>query len=82
MKEEGWISVNDTLPGESGLYLVQTKHAYGNSDGVFYNLIMVNYSYRHKKFNAFDDDKDPENAFDHVIAWRYIEPYKERENDI
>lgn len=57
----GWVSVNDRLPDKSGDVLV----CYGE-----YNCITVlNYSWRHRAFNAFDALPNAENKIDGVNYW-------------
>ena len=57
-----WISVKERLPENSGKYLIcanQYVHA-------------VEFSTRHKKFNAFDILDNADNAFSGVTHWAYI----------
>lgn len=48
-KEDDWISVEERLPSESGVYLVYTFTG---------NRLVLDYSALYKVFNAFDDLSD------------------------
>ena len=63
-----WISVKDRLPDESEEYLVFSKRGYRS---------VLDYSTRHKEFNAKDTDKKPLHAIE-VTHWMPLpEPPKE-----
>ena len=57
---DGWISVDDMLPPESGEYFT-----YGSNSGVY----PLSYSAKHKAFNAHDSQEVPEHAIRDVTHW-------------
>ena len=65
-----WINVKDRLPEKSGKYLICANQY----------VIAVEFSTRHKKFNAFDIFDNADNAFSGVTHWAYINlPKQERD---
>ena len=68
LKARQWISVKDRLPDESEEYLVFSKRGYRS---------VLDYSTRHKEFNAKDTEKEPLHAIE-VTHWMPLpEPPKE-----
>ena len=65
-----WINVNERLPERSQKVLVA---CYGlDSDrNTVATIQLVNYSARHKAFNASDDCDEARYAFDNVRYWMY-----------
>ena len=59
-KQTEWISVDERLPEASGECLVATTIG-----GVY----QVNYSHRHKAFNATDEENGKQYAFHTVTHW-------------
>lgn len=57
-----WINVKDRLPEKSGKYLI-CANLY---------VYAVEFSTRHKKFNAFDILDSTDKAFSDVTHWAYI----------
>jgi hypothetical protein len=54
-----WIPCSERLPEESGLYLCTTYRG---------NVMDLDYSKKHKAFNSFDTDREP-NLKIEVKAW-------------
>ncbi len=57
-----WINVKDRLPEKSGKYLICANQY----------VTAVDFSERHKKFNAFDIFDNADKAFSGVTHWAYI----------
>lgn len=65
----GWISVDDQLPEESGYYLTTHED----------RMVVYHYSKRHKAFNSYDQFSDRDNLVTclSVDAWQPLpEPYR------
>lgn len=65
-----WISVKERLPEKSGKYLVCIGHQFDN----FYitHLMTVDYSTKHKSFNASDFSEENNHAFTDVTHWMLL----------
>ena len=66
-----WIRVKDRLPEKSGEYLICANRY----------VCAVEFSTRHKKFNAFDILDDANKVFSGVTHWAYINLPKEEEDE-
>ena len=66
-----WIRVKDRLPEKSGKYLICANQY----------VTAVDFSERHKKFNAFDILDSSNEAFSDVTHWAYINLPKEEEDE-
>lgn len=69
----GWISVKDRLPEESGYVLVHCSEPKGYIRG-------VQYSAKNKAFNA-SDDSNAESAFTDVTHWMPLPEPPENEKE-
>lgn len=72
--KDSWISTDDRLPKKSGEYLVST-------DGV---VMVLNYSARHKRFNASDyiDYNVEQRNFIKCEAWQPVPRAYKRKNEV
>lgn len=65
-----FYSVDEKLPKKSGKYLTI------DIDDIFFSLFIWEYSKKHKKFNAGDEEIKPKYAIDKVKYWAEIPDLK------